>query len=280
MHNAFTVDVEDYYHATNMDAVVGPARWHEMPSRVVYSTSKLLDTLDKYDVKGTFFILGYVARRQPGLVKKIAAAGHEVASHGYGHRLAYLQTPEEFSRDVNRAKCLLEDISGQTVRGYRAPNFSILPKNAWAYDKLLEAGYQYDSSVYPVKHPRYGNTGQSREPFTIKRESGILRVFPLATAKVSLLGQDIHLPIAGGAYWRLLPKSYLSWGLRRVNEKESMFCNCYIHPWELDAEQPVFSELPALTRLRHYGGIKKFEEKLCYFLEQFEFCPLSEFIAE
>lgn len=275
MLNAISVDVEEYFHAANLAPVAGPSKWRGLPSRVVPSTQAVLDLFAKHNTRGTFFILGYCARRYPQLVKDIAAAGHEIASHGYGHRIAYLQTPKQFARDVRIAKNILEDLSGQRVIGYRAPNFSITDRNLWAYDALIESGYLYDSSTYPIWHPRYANSARSTVPEMLHRSAGSLYSFPLAVAETRVGNKVFRLPVAGGAYWRLLSKTYCAWGLQRINSQGNWFTS-YFHPWELDNGQPVFSNLPLKTRIRHYGGIAKYGSTIAYFLRRFSFGPIRD----
>ena len=278
MLNVISVDVEEYFHAANLQPVAGPSRWRSLPSRVEASTDTVLELFERNKVRGTFFILGYCARRYPQMVKNIAKAGHEIASHGYGHRIAYLQTPMQFSRDVRIAKHLLEDISGAEVIGYRAPNFSITEKNPWAHDCLIQSGYRYDSSCYPVWHPRYANTAQPLIPDVLTRNSGSIVRFPLAVARLNVFGKELRFPVAGGAYWRLLPRWYNLWGLQRINKEQRWFTT-YFHPWELDTKQPAFSELPLKTRIRHYGGTRRFGTTIEYYLDRFSFAPFSE-VAE
>ena len=272
MINSISIDVEEYFHAANLGDVAGPSKWRSLPSRVRFSTDIVLNILARHNVRATFFILGYCARRHPQMVNDIHQAGHEIASHGYGHRIAYLQTPKQFLRDITIAKNILEDLCGEEVIGYRAPNFSITEQNQWAYDSLIDAGYKYDSSCYPVWHPRYKNLNADTEPHIIERQAGRLYCFPLAVAKV---GNKLRLPVAGGAYWRLLPLAYTKFGLRSVNKRGSS-ATCYLHPWELDIEQPNFNSLPFLTRIRHYGGISQFANKLDYLLKQFRFTTISD----
>ena len=271
MKNAISVDVEEYYHAANLEPVAGPAKWHSLPKRTKASTEQILDMFDAAKVRATFFILGCVAARSPELVRNISRRGHEIASHGYAHRIAYEQTPRQFARDVRRAKLLLEDLSGTEVQGYRAPSFSITDKNPWAYDALIAAGYRYDSSLYPVNHPRYGNASKSLLPFFIKREMGSLLILPLAVSPLQLFGREIRLPVAGGAYWRIFPRWYLRWALQRINSVSSHPFICYFHPWELDPGQPYYRELPFLTRIRHYTGLARFPATIEYFLNNFSF---------
>lgn len=276
--SAISVDVEEYYHATNLEPYIGRRRWNSMPSRLRSSLDTTLALFSKLNTKATFFVLGSVAEKNKEAVKAIQEAGHEVASHGYDHRLAYNQSPEEFLEDVRKSKQILEDITGKEVRGYRAPNFSIIETNQWAFDQLLEAGYTYDSSVYPIWHPRYANTNKSRVPIVIKREAGSLIEVPLSTCAVKLFGKEVRLPVAGGAYWRLFPRKLISAGLRHVSKNEQMHGCCYFHPWELDSEQPRFNNMNFLTKIRHYGGIKSFHEKIESYLNSFSFVPIWQLL--
>ncbi len=275
MLNVISVDVEEYFHAANLEPFIGPQRWHSVPSRVVASTERTLELFASGNARGTFFILGSTARRHPDLVRRIADAGHEIASHGYGHRLAYEQSPRSFYRDIVKSKRILEDISGKEVLGYRAPNFSIKEENAWAYDELIRAGYRYDSSLYPIWHPRYANTQRSLDAEIISRDSGQIAVFPLAVAEYQLFGRRLRVPVAGGAYWRLFPRCLMKHGLSQINKNGKYFIT-YFHPWELDAGQPIVKGMGFLTRLRHYGGVECFDDTISYFLQRFTFAPLIE----
>lgn len=270
-----SVDVEEYFHAANLEPVVPPSRWHSQASRVEYSTNKLLEIFARNGTTGTFFILGSVARRHPALVRTIAEAGHEIGSHGYGHRLVYSLSERAFFRDVYRTRRLIENISGRAVRGYRAPNFSITPRTPWAHGALLDAGYRYDSSVYPTWHPRYANLDQPRRTFSVEKNGKQLLIFPLATAQWQLFGLRLRLPIAGGAYWRLFPQRLIDAGLKRLSCEERLPVNCYLHPWEVDAGQPRFESLSFLTKLRHYGGVEGLELRLNHFLSNHRFVPFE-----
>lgn len=278
MLNSISVDVEEYFHATNLEPWVGPAKWHTLPSRLEYSVFRLLEIFREAQTTGTFFVLGSVARRWPNVIRAISSAGHEIASHGYAHRLAYEQTPKKFFRDVYRTKRLLEDLTATEILGYRAPNFSIRDENSWAYDKLLHAGYQYDSSLYPVRHPRYGNRDKARTPFNVQRPGGSILVIPLATSEFHCGSVSTRIPIAGGAYWRVFPRHFISWALKRANEKEGIGCHCYLHPWEVDPAQPRFRELPFVIQLRHYSGISGMDRRLEHFLKHRSFVPIREVI--
>ena len=254
--NSITVDVEEYFHAANLEPVAGPARWHALESRVEHSTDRLLSLYSELGLRSTFFVLGTTARRHPELVKRIAAAGHEVASHGYGHRLVRSQSERAFYRDVRKSKLLLEDLTGESVLGYRAPNFSIREDTRWAYDALVRAGYLYDSSLHPIAHPRYGNTHRSIHPERIETNSGPLFELPLSVFQYTFSGsREVRLPCSGGAYWRLFPTALIVALLRNTLARSDNLV-CYIHPWEIDSGQPVFRQLSALTRIRHYWGTR------------------------
>lgn len=279
MLNSFSADIEEYFHASNLAAFAPPSAWHHLPSRVEEATQRVLDCCAEYKVRGTFFVLGYVAARHPNLIREIVKAGHELASHGYSHRLAYEQTPKQFLRDVSRTKKLLEDLSGKPVFGYRAPSFSIKKDNAWAYDALLQAGYIYDSSIYPIWHPRYDNREESVLPGKILRQNGTIYELPLATLDLSYKRLTLRLPAAGGAYWRHLPRLYCLSVLKIINKLARRGFVCYTHPWELDERQPVFVNQSALELRRHYGNLQRFENTLKAYLRSFSFVPIVELAA-
>jgi polysaccharide deacetylase family protein (PEP-CTERM system associated) len=270
MVNAMTVDVEDYFQVSAFDEVVSRDAWSGMQSRVVANTGRLLDLFDEFDVRGTFFVLGWVADRHPSLVRTIVARGHELASHGYGHRLVYSQTPNEFREDVRRAKRLLEDAGGVAVRGYRAPSFSVTSRSLWALDVLLEEQYHYDASIFPIRHDRYGIPDAPRWPHAIERPGG--RVYEVPGSTVRLGGTN--LPVAGGGYFRILPYAWARYGIARVNRAERQPIVFYLHPWEIDPEQP---RLPvgALSRFRHYRNLHKTEGRLRRLMRDFQFAPLA-----
>ena len=274
--NAISVDVEEYYHAHNLAGVAPRESWPNLSSRVEISTRLVLDLLDQQKIKATFFVLGLVAKDHPQLVIEIVARGHELASHGLSHRLVYEQSPQEFKEDVMMSKQILEQISGAKVTGYRAPSFSINHKTPWAYEILAEVGYLYDSSLYPVYHPRYANTAASVLPQTVNTSSGPLQILPLAVSVWHLGQKELRIPVAGGAYWRLFPECLLKRLLARINEREHRPFVAYFHPWELDKDQPVFTGLPLMTRVRHYGNITNFHKKLSLLLSSFSFAPLRE----
>ena len=265
--NALTVDVEDYFHVAALAPNIHRDSWASRESRVVGNTQKLLAIFEQFDVRGTFFVLGWVAERHPQLVRDIAARGHEIACHGYSHRLVYEQSPEEFYAETLRAKNLLEEITGSAVVGYRAASYSIVRESLWALDILVELGFAYDSSIFPVRHDRYGIPNAERVPHRLATLNGKSIVeWPLATARI--LG--CRLPVAGGGYFRLLPYWLSRWGLASINRRELQPFIFYLHPWEVDPEQPRVSA-SWLSRLRHYTNLGKCEERLRRLLGEFRF---------
>ncbi|MCC7009139.1 MAG: DUF3473 domain-containing protein [Acidobacteria bacterium] len=275
MLNAMSIDVEDYFHVSVFDGLVPRARWDDMESRVVANTDRLLDLFDEFDVRSTFFVLGWVAERHRDLIARLAARGHEIASHGYGHRLIYDQTLAAFRDDVRRAKALLEDASGRRVIGYRAPSFSITPRSLWALDVLVEEGYEYDSSIFPIRHDRYGIPVSHRSPYAIRRGGGAIVEVPGSTTRIG----PVNVPVAGGGYFRLLPYWWTKWGIARVNRQEQRAVVFYLHPWELDPDQP---RLPAglLSRFRHYRNLEHAQARMRRLLGDFRFGPVATVIAE
>ena len=265
--NALTVDVEDYFHVAALAPNIHRDSWASRESRVVGNTQKLLAIFEQFDVRGTFFVLGWVAERHPQLVRDIAARGHEIACHGYSHRLVYEQSPEEFYAETLRAKNLLEEITGSAVVGYRAASYSIVRESLWALDILVELGFAYDSSIFPVRHDRYGIPNAERVPHRLATLNGKSIVeWPLATARI--LG--CRLPVAGGGYFRLLPYWLSRWGLASINRRELQPFIFYLHPWEVDPEQPRVSA-SWLSRFRHYTNLGKCEERLRRLLGEFRF---------
>ncbi len=272
--NAMTVDVEDYFHVSNFERMVTPESWATRESRVERNTDRLLRIFTDTGVTATFFVLGWVGERFPDLVRRIAAAGHEVASHGYAHRLIFDQTPQQFREDVRRAKAVLEDQTGSRVAGYRAPSFSVTERSLWALDVLIDEGYRYDSSVYPIHHDRYGIPSAPRHPYVVQREGGSLLEVPGSTVRIA----GMNLPIGGGGYFRLLPYGWTRWGIARVNRVEQRPAVFYLHPWEIDPDQP---RLPAgaVARFRHYRNLHRTESRLRTLLRDFRFGPIRELIA-
>ncbi len=273
--NALTVDVEDYFHVSSFADSISRSDWDNYPLRVTGNTRRLLELFDSSGVKATFFVLGWVAERVPDLVREIAAQGHEVACHGYSHQLVYNQTPEEFREETLRSKALLEDIIQAPVCGYRAASYSITERSLWALDVLTEAGFTYDSSIFPVHHDRYGIPGSPEFPYELKSPAGRTLVeFPLSTAHV--LGY--RLPIAGGGYFRLYPYLVTKLGLAQVNARQSPFI-FYLHPWEIDPQQP---RIPArwLSRFRHYNNLGKCKARLRRLLQDFQFGSVLDVLTD
>jgi polysaccharide deacetylase family protein (PEP-CTERM system associated) len=274
--NAFSVDVEDWYQVADFDAVVPFDAWDRYESRVARNTDKVLELCADLGVHGTFFVLTWNVERHPAIVRRIVAAGHEVASHGYAHRLIYTQTRAEFRDDIRKAKAILEDASGQPVLGYRAPSFSITQQSLWALDELLDAGYRYDSSVFPVRDSLYGLPDASRFPYVILERDGTRLVeFPMTTTRA--FGRN--LPLGGGGYLRLLPYRYMWWGMRRVNRREGQASVVYIHPWEIDPEHPRMKTAGRRGFSTHYVGLARTERKLRRLLRDFRFAPIRDVLG-
>lgn len=266
IRNALTVDVEDYFHVSAFADAIDRKDWDGHPLRVAGNTRRLLDLFESREIRATFFVLGWVAQRVPQLVQEIATRGHEVACHGYSHQLVYNQSPELFRRETQDSKRLLEDITGLPVRGYRAASYSITEQSRWALDMLAEAGFTYDSSIFPVRHDRYGMPGTPEHPYRLTTGNGSALIeFPLSTARI--LGY--RLPIAGGGYFRLYPYMVTRTGLRQINRRSEPFI-FYLHPWEIDPQQPRVSA-GWLSRFRHYNNLSKCEGRLQRLLDDFSF---------
>jgi polysaccharide deacetylase family protein (PEP-CTERM system associated) len=263
--NAMTVDVEDYFQASAFDRIVSRESWYERESRVVGNTHRVLECLLRHQVRGTFFILGWVAQRFPSLVKEIASCGHELGSHGFHHQLIYTLTREQFRDDVRRAKAAIEDAGGCAVQGYRAPSFSIVRSSLWALDVLIEEGHTYDASIFPIHHDRYGIPDAPRQTHYVGRAAGSITEVPASTVRLG----PVNVPFAGGGYFRVLPYAFTRWGIKRMNAagERAVF---YIHPWEFDREQP---RLPAsrLTAWRHYANLGDTLNRLERLLRDFAF---------
>ena len=262
--NALTVDVEDYFQVSAFDAHIARADWASQPCRIERNVDRILELCEQHRVHATFFTLGWIAERYPGVVQRIVAGGHELASHGSAHRRASAQTPQEFQRDVAASKDLLEQLGGQRVAGYRAPSFSIGADNLWALDCLQAAGYRYSSSIYPVRHDHYGMPDSPRFGWRPRGEHGLLEL-PVST--VRLLGRN--LPAGGGGYFRLLPYAASRWALRRINERDGQAGIFYFHPWELDPGQPRPAGVGVKTRFRHYLNLHRMEGRLGRLLADF-----------
>ena len=262
-----TVDVEDYFHVSAFSDSIDRSDWGNHTLRVERNTHQLLDLFDGHDIKATFFVLGWVADRVAGLIGEIASRGHEVACHGYSHQLVYKQTPDVFREETLRSKNLLEDIIQAPVRGYRAASYSITGKSLWALDILAEAGFEYDSSIFPVHHDRYGIPDAPKYPYQLTTPNGQTLVeFPLSTAK--LLGY--RLPMAGGGYFRLYPYVLTRMGLRQINNRDGKPFIFYLHPWEIDTDQPRI-DASWLSRFRHYNNLDKCESRLRRLMSDFSF---------
>jgi polysaccharide deacetylase family protein (PEP-CTERM system associated) len=260
--NALTIDVEDYFQVSAMEPHVDRSDWDGMPCRVERNIDRLLEVLADHDSRATFFTLGWVAERYPQTVRRIVAAGHELGSHGYGHERVSQMTRAQFFDDVHRAKSILEDLAGLAVIGYRAPSFSIGRDNQWAFDSLIEAGYLYSSSVYPIQHDHYGMPEAPR--FAFRARGGLVEI-PVTTMR--LLGRN--LPAGGGGYFRLAPYGLSRWAIRRVNEIEGQAAIFYFHPWEIDPEQPRINGVGWKTRFRHYLNLDRTETRLQRLLSDF-----------
>jgi polysaccharide deacetylase family protein (PEP-CTERM system associated) len=271
MVNAMTIDVEDYFQVSAFDGLISRADWHHYESRVSRNTERLLAILDEAGVKATFFVLGWVAERYPQLVRRIACSGHEIASHGYEHRLVYNMSRDEFADDLRRARLVLEDAVGAAVSGYRAPSYSITRCSMWALDVLLEQGYLYDASIFPVYHDRYGIPDAPRHLHQIERSAGLIWELPGATVRWA--GQN--LPIGGGGYFRLLPYSWTRFGIAHVNRVEGKAVVFYLHPWEIDAAQPRM-RAAWLARVRHYTNLSRTETRLRRLLSDFKFGTVGD----
>jgi polysaccharide deacetylase family protein (PEP-CTERM system associated) len=272
--NAMTVDVEDYFHVSAFQDSVPRSAWDGLESRVVRNTERLLELFEEHGVRGTFFVLGWVAKRHPALVRHIAKAGHELASHGYGHRLIYEQSPAEFREDLRKSRATIGAAAGVSVSGYRAPSFSITPRSLWALDVIREEGFEYDASVYPIRHDRYGLPSSPRHFHTLEQSAGTLWECPGSTVRVA----GVNLPIGGGGYFRLLPYAWTRWGISRVNHHEGRATVFYLHPWEIDPDQP---RMPAsrLSRFRHYTNLDLTEARLKRLVTDFRFAPLGELLG-
>lgn len=267
--NAFTCDVEDYFQVSALAPHFPRSNWDSVPCRVENNVDRILQLLARRQARGTFFTLGWVAERYPQMVRRIADAGHEVASHGYSHERASAMTPEAFTDDISRARAVLEDITGTAVTGYRAPSFSIGTGNLWAHDCIAEAGYLYSSSVYPVKHDHYGIPDAPRFPWRL--ENGLIEV-PVSTVRV--MGRN--WPAGGGGFFRLLPYAVSRWQIARVNAADKRPAIFYFHPWEIDPAQPRVTEASAKTRFRHYVNLEHTEARLDRLLTDFSWGRADE----
>ncbi|MCG7992584.1 MAG: DUF3473 domain-containing protein [Candidatus Thiodiazotropha lotti] len=270
--NAITVDVEDYYQVSAFNKQITKAEWESYESRVYDNTHRILKIFDDSNIKGTFFVLGWVAERNKKLINEISELGYEVACHGYSHDLVYNQTPETFLEETKQSKAIIEDIIGRPIKGYRAASYSITEKSLWALDILTECGFSYDSSIFPIMHDRYGIPGAKTMPHRLKTEKGNEIIeFPLSTVGVA----KRRLPVSGGGYFRLFPYWLSKAGLNRVNRNDQMPFIFYMHPWEIDEGQPKIKS-SRLSEFRHYNNIDKFESRLLKLIRDFEFSTVSD----
>jgi polysaccharide deacetylase family protein (PEP-CTERM system associated) len=262
--NALTVDVEDWFQVQALEGAVSRDSWDRRELRVVRNTERILGLCADAGCRATFFVLGWIARREPALLRRIADGGHEIASHGLEHRRVDRQTPASLRNDLATTKAVLEDTTGMAVRGYRAPSFSIGARQFWAYEGLAEAGYAYSSSVYPVRHDSYGIPDAPRLPFR-PRNAPCMVELPLPTIAVGRL----NLPAGGGGFFRLLPYAASRWAIARLNQTEDLGCIFYFHPWEIDPDQPRIEGLRARSRVRHYLNLDRMESRLVRLLRDF-----------
>ncbi len=270
IQNALTIDVEDYFQVIAFERIVSRRHWDQFPCRVVECTTRILNWLDRSSVRATFFVLGWIADRFPGLVRDIARAGHEVGSHGYWHRRIHSMTADEFRADLVSSRDVLQQIVGRPVVAFRAPCFSITRQTLWALDVLIEEGFTYDSSIFPVYHDRYGIPDAEPRPHCVVRGGRRISEFPATV----LPAAGLNVPVGGGGYFRLLPWSWTRWALRKINDQLNTPFVFYIHPWEFDPDQP---RLPGSRwKWRHYVNLASTEPKFARLLDEFSFGTLSE----
>jgi polysaccharide deacetylase family protein (PEP-CTERM system associated) len=268
--NAMTVDLEDYFQVSVFEDVISRDDWDLLPCRVEGTTRRILDLFERHHVSATFFALGWIAERYPALIREIVGRGHELACHGYDHVRATEQTPEQFRQDALRAKAILEDLSGREVKGYRAASYSIGEKNLWALDVLEQAGFQYSSSIYPVRHDLYGMPGAPRFLFRPTEQRELLEI-PVSTVR---LGQR-NFPCGGGGYFRLFPYALSKWAINRVNRTDEQPAVFYFHPWEIDTGQPRQRDISLKTHFRHYLHIDRMERRLESLLRDFQWSTME-----
>jgi polysaccharide deacetylase family protein (PEP-CTERM system associated) len=276
MRNILTVDVEDYFHVEAFAGVIPPESWSTFPSRVQRNTVRLLEILSARNAQATFFVLGWVAERFPALIRQIRDAGHEVACHGYAHRRVGALQPDGFRMDVRRAKNVLEDVTGGKVTSYRAPSYSVTSETLWALETLKEEGFENDSSIFPIHHDLYGIPAAPRFPYVRRLRNGsFINELPPSTIRFC----RINLPVAGGGYLRLLPYHVTAWAIRRINETERQPAMLYVHPWEIDPEQPKIATRWR-SSFRHYQNLDTTEDKLDRLLNAFAWQPVKTAVSE
>lgn len=270
--HAMTIDVEDYFHVAALSKIIHPSQWDDQPSRVVQNTEKLLSLFNKHGIKATFFVLGWVAEREPKLVEDIAAAGHEIASHGYSHQLIYKQSQDVFRDETLRSKDILENIINKPVEGYRAASYSITKDSLWALDILAELGFKWDSSIFPIYHDNYGIPDTPSEPYLIETKNGQSLVeFPITSARF----MGLSVPAAGGGYFRQFPYPVFRYLFQLAAKQSNSANNFYLHPWELDPGQPKFDNASWFSRFRHYTNLDKCEARLERMINDFNFTTVS-----
>ncbi len=274
MQNALSVDVEDWFQVGAFEAVIDRKDWDSLECRVERNTDAVMALFDEAGVKATFFTLGWVAERYPALIRRIVSAGHEIASHGYGHHRVFTFTPEQFAADLLRSRKLIEDAAGVAVTGYRAPSFSIDQRTPWAHEILAEQGYTYSSSVAPVKHDHYGWAEAPRFAFRPLAGSDFLEI-PVTTAKFGTK----RLAAGGGGFFRLLPYAFSRWAIRQVNNDEQRPAVIYFHPWEIDPDQPRVANAPLKSKLRHYTKLDVMADKLRRLPRDFQWERLDSVVA-
>lgn len=273
--NALSVDLEEYFQVSNFEKLLDRERWGSLPTRVEASTHRLLDAFDETGSRATFFVLGWVAERHPALVRQIAARGHEIACHGFDHELLYEIGPERFRSDLRRACAAIAEASGCTPLGYRAPSYSVTEQSLWALDILAEEGFRYDSSIFPIRHHRYGIPSFEKQPLRLSLPSGAqIDEFPMSTLKIA----GLTVPMAGGAYLRFMPKALFRWGFGRL-VGQGVPTVLYLHPWEIDPDQPR-QAVGLKVRVNHYFNLHRTEARLRGLLETFNFAPLGAVLAD
>jgi polysaccharide deacetylase family protein (PEP-CTERM system associated) len=270
-----TIDVEDYFHVSGFAGTVSRSDWDTYESRVCRNTERLLGLLEASNVHATFFVLGWVAERFPRLVRRIHADGHELASHSYDHGLVYDKTPDAFREDLRRARTAIEQASGVRVNGFRAPSYSVTTRSLWALDVLAGEGYTYDSSIYPIRHDRYGIPDWNRHIHQLTRSRRTLWELPGSTVRRA----GVNLPIGGGGYFRHLPYRWTRWGINRLNVDEGQPAIFYIHPWEIDPDQPRLNA-GAASQFRHYRNLHRTEARLRRLLAEFRFGTIADVLQK
>jgi polysaccharide deacetylase family protein (PEP-CTERM system associated) len=273
MNNALSIDLEEYFQIHALSGLIRPDTWADLPSSIEDNTTKILDLLEEYKIRTTFFCLGWIAQHHQGLIKRIHSLGHEIACHGFAHQVIYQQNKNVFRDDVSRAKDILEDIIGEPVIGYRAPTYSITNKTIWALPILEELGFKYDSSIFPIYHDNYGLPNSPRFPYRLPDSS--LVEFPISTLKFG----PINFPISGGGYFRLLPYFFTKFALKALINGNKRFV-FYIHPWELNPDTPKVRGMDVLSRFRTYVGIKSSLKRFTALLRDFSFIPLRDVLTE